>query len=370
MGNSQLQISAIGQGTGFEFNKKNDIRNISQVLREGIKLGLNFIDTAENYAEGKSEISVGQAIKGIRQKAIIATKFSAEHSRFNDVIQSCENSLRRLGTDYIDLYQLHWPNPSVPLDETFSALIKLKKSGKVKHFGISNFAKDELENNKNILLTKAKIVSLQAEYNLFERTAEFNGTFDFCRKNNLIFIAYSPLDQGRFEEFDQKQMTLIKKLSKKYSKLPSQIILRWVIAKKFVVAIPRTSNINHLKENIDTLYFDIERDDIKLLNNAFHYRIEYIPINKIKVLSIGERNRESYQNLDEALENKYQFAPSPLELSKSLKNGSFLRPIRLIPIKNGGGHYGLVNGRVRFWAWVIAFGTKKPIPSYIRRGFK
>lgn len=364
-GKSGLAVNAIGLGTGFEFKQKSDFKKNCEIIRAAINLGLNLIDTAENYANGLSEKTTGEALKGLRAKAVVSSKFSAENSRFKEVIKSCDNSLRRLKTDYIDLYQIHWPNPTVPLEETLSALVKLKKLGKIREIGISNFSPKELELNRNLLL-ESKVVSLQAEYNLFERTAEFDNTFYFCSKNKFSFIAYSPLDQGRLKQTNTKQSNLLFKLSEKYGKTNAQIILRWVVNRDNIIAIPRTSNILHLREISQVLDFDIEDRDLNEISKTFTNPVKYIAINKIIVSRKGERNRAVYQTLKEATENKFGFVPSPNDLAQSLKMGNFLRPIRLVPVNRGSKNYHLVNGRIRFWAWVIAYGDSKPIPAYVR----
>lgn len=369
LGISSIKIGAIGQGTGFEFKGNKNTDKAVKVLREGINLGLNFIDTAENYASGLAEQLVGKAVKGIRQNAVIASKFSAENSKYEQVIKSCENSLKRLKTDYIDLYQLHWPNPIVPFEETFSALLKLKKKGYIREIGICNFSARELFLNKKLLIDN-KTLSLQSEYNLFERTVEKDGIFNFCKKNKFTFIAYSPLDQGRFDSMNKEQKRLVQLLSKKYSTNPSQIVLSWIISNDFVVAIPKTLNFGHLRDNAHTLEFSLDKSDIEKISNAFLTSVKYVAVDKIQVSKHGERQRGVYTTLKEAKENRLNFIPSPLDLALSLKTNSFLRPVRLVPSKGKPGHYHLINGRIRYWAWVLAFGDKNPIPAYIRNNLE
>lgn len=360
-----LTVPAIGQGSGFDIKTQQEVDVLSRKLLKGVKLGLNFIDTAENYSNGLCEVAISKFIRKNRKQVIIASKFSPENCSFSNVIKSCNRSLIRLKTDYIDLYQIHWPNPSVNMEETIGAMADLKKQGKVKEIGISNFSAFELKKYKYLII-KNKIVSLQSEYNLFERTAETDGIFEFCKKYNLLFIAYSPLDQGRIQSLNKNQFKLLNFLSRKYNKTYGQIILRWVTNRGFVAAIVKTSKATHLMENANSMEFKIELSDIKKIDKTFFIKKEFIDTKKISVITGGERSRAVYSNIKEAILNKYQYIPSPVDLAKDLEEGTFLRPVRLTKVK-GSDSYLLINGRIRYWAWVIAFGVNKPIPAYVRK---
>lgn len=363
LGNSSVKIAAIGQGTGDNFSQVKNDKKIIDILQLGINLGMNLVDTAENYGNGRSEVIIGKAIKRMRNKVIIATKFSSEHSKKKQVIAAVDGSLRRLGTDYIDIYQSHWPNPQVNFDETLSACNRLIELGKIRYIGMGNFSKREIDICLKIL-GNDKIVSLQTEYNLFERTIEHNGVLELCKKRGLSLIAYSPLDQGRL---NLRGNILLESLSKKYTKTIAQIILRWLIDQPCVIAIPKTLNRKHLIENYGSMSFNLEKVDIQKINNTFFLPIRYIPIDEIHISKHGEQNHPVYQTLKEAIENKFRFVPSPHDLSENIKSGGFLKPVRLVPIKrNAQFKYDLIGGRIRYWAWVISYGNKKPIPAYVR----
>lgn len=368
LGKTKTKISAIGQGTGFDLDEGFSQKELTEILRKGVDLGMTLIDTGENYRNGESEIIVGKAIKGIRNKVIVATKFLPQHSSYKKLIKAAKGSLRRLGTDYIDLYQLHWLNPKVPFDKTASALISLKKRGLILHIGVSNLSKKELIEFKKALGNE-EVVSLQSEFNLFERTIEQNSLLSYCRKNKITVIAYSPLDQGRIDLMDNTQKALLLKLAEKYKKTITQIILRWVISKPQVVAIPKTTNKKHLRENATSCDFNLSDEDKKVIDRAFSLRLRFIKSFNIRVSEQGERNYKAYQTLEEAIENKLGLTPSPVELAESIKSGGFLKPVRLIRTKNKfrSFEYDLIGGRLRYWAWVIAFGGKKRIPAYIRK---
>lgn len=366
LGKSKLKVMAVGLGTGYIFDSKLDKSAIVRVLRKGIELGMNLIDTAENYGDGRSEIIVGKAIKGVRGKVIVASKFAVEHSGKREILRAVDGSLRRLKTDYIDLYQFHWTNPSIGLDETLQALEHLIKVGKIRFVGLGNFSKNEIVYCKKVL--KNKVVSLQTEYNLFERSIEQNGILNYCQKVNLPVIAYSPLDQGRVNLMNLAQKNLMKSLSKKYGKTTAQIMLRWLVGNPVVVAVPRTRKIKHLIENYQSMNFNLEKGDFEKINKLFFMELVHVPIKEIRVSKHGEWGHPVYKSKDEALSNKLGFIPSPLELSEQIKKGGFLKPVRLIKLRGKSGKYGydLIGGRIRYWAWVIAYGNKKPISVYIR----
>lgn len=356
LGNTDIMLPAIGQGMGQYVWDDSQV----EILRAGIDLGMNFIDTAEGYDNGHSEEIVGKAIKGIRDKVIIGTKFSPEHSAYDDVLKAAEGSLRRLQTDYIDLYQLHWMNPAVPWFDTRAALEKLVRDGKIRHIGVSNISLRTYQGR--MWLGDTDIISLQMEYNLFDRTIE-DIILPFCERDEITVIAYSPLDQGRIAD-KMVRRHLLQLLGEKYDKTPAQIALRWLIDEPPVVVIPKTTNMEHLVENASAADFDLEEEDTKSIG---YYRtpLVYVPPNQILVSTQGQGNKAVYQTLEEAKENKLGSVPSPVELAESVREAEIIKPVRLIHPWNYIG-YKLVEGRIRYWAWVIAFGNK-PIPALVRK---
>src|SRR3989338_9876231 len=185
LGKTGVQLPEIGLGT-LQYSGG------LEPLRKGVSLGAILIDTAEMY--GTEEV-VGEAVKGQRQQVFIATKVSGNHLRYDEVLRAAENSLKRLGTDYIDLYQIHWPDPGVPLKETMRAMETLVDAGKVRFIGVSNFYLKNLE-EAQACMTKYRIVSNQVKYSLMQRGVE-EDMLAYCQENNITLIAYSPLDRGR-----------------------------------------------------------------------------------------------------------------------------------------------------------------------------
>lgn len=363
LGRSLVRVSAIGQGTSYNF-KKCSSEKIIDTLRLGIELGNNLIDTAENYGEGCAEEFVGRAIRGYRNRVIIATKFSPQNSSQEKVSKALDNSLTRLKTDHVDLYQFHWPNSAIPTEETLGALDNAVKNGKIRFIGLGNFSLSEIIKAWS---TNLPIVSLQTEYNLFERTIEQNGILDWCNANKLSIIAYSPLDQGRLGGMSNPQKLLLETLALKHDATVAQIILRWLVDRPQVIAIPKTVNRQHIIENCQSASVVLSVDDIEKINKQFFAELKYVSVDRIRVSLAGEENQQVYQTIEEAKENKLDFTPSPNELAFAIREGGFIKPVRLIRSEDKKYDYDLINGRVRYWAWVIAFNGTRPIPAYVRK---
>ena len=362
MGSNNFPIPSIGFGCDIQGDPSIDYNILKKLILESYSLGSIFFDTAPVYGHGDSENVLGEAIKTFRENVIIATKVSPNYTTYQGVINSLESSLKRLGTDYVDLYQVHWPNPDVPLSETMLAMEKLVNDGKVRYIGVSNFTNKEIKQTIQHLNNNS-LASIQTEYNLFERSAEVE-LIPLAREQNIIIIAYSPLTQGKLAN-GQKQLKLINNLARKYNATPGQIILRFLVEKPQVVVIPNTTKLNRLVENIHSTDINIEIEDLDKIDKVCRTDISSIDTKKIRVTN--EYNRKVYTTLEQAKQNKMNMIPSPLELADEMKIGEFLKPIRLkkLPKKIDRANYDLIEGRLRYWAWIIAFGWDKPIPSLV-----
>ncbi len=338
-----IKVPAIGQGT-------QGIRDVN-IIKRGIDLGMTFIDTAEVY---KNEEIVGKAIKGQRDKVLISTKFSPEHNGFNDIIRTsddmintCERSLKSLGTDYIDFYSLHWYNPNYLLEDTINGLFKLVTEGKIRHIGVCNLSFNQLSSLKDVVPD-----AFQSEYNLFDRSVE-KDILPYCADNNILFVAYSPF--MHFYSLNPDSMIWLQEIAYKYQRTLTQIALNWIISHKNVIAIPKTKNPEHQISNSQASDFTLTEDEIKKIDSLFPYKVEYIDPKLILFPKVGKFP----QTLEEAKKNITNFAPSPLELSKDLED---IKPVRVERRKEG---FELIEGGLRYWAWVIKNGDK-PIPALIR----
>jgi len=213
-----------------------------RALVAGLDGGMNIIDSAEAY---ESEGLVAKAIKGRRRDELfIATKVWLDHLRRDDLLAALERSLKRLEVSYVDLYQVHFPNPSVPIAETMGAMEDLRESGKIVSIGVSNFSLKQLV-EANSALRKSEIASIQVNYSLLHRGAE-GELLPFCQKNGIAILAYYPLGHGRLASESVKMRAVCTQTSK----TSSQVSLNWLASTPNVFPIPRASNPDHVRENL------------------------------------------------------------------------------------------------------------------------
>lgn len=253
-----------GLGGKYEADPSTEKQSI-EILSYGLKLGLRMIDTAELYGRGLGEKIVGKAIKRYpREEMFIISKVWIENLAYDDVIKSAKGSLERLNTDYIDLYLIHWslenePKKKVPLLETIEAMEYLARRGMIKDIGLSNASVSLMEEVVGCLKIN-KLAANQIEYNLLNQSADLD-IIPFCRANDIKIIANRPLAKGNLIENMNQAVNI---LSKKYNKTPVQIALNWIISQGISV-IPKSNNLEHIKENVGALGWEMEKEDIALL---------------------------------------------------------------------------------------------------------
>ncbi|MEM2138997.1 MAG: aldo/keto reductase [Candidatus Woesearchaeota archaeon] len=235
-------------------------------VRNAVLNGYSLIDTAEYY---DNEIQIGKAIKSLieekkitRKDIFIISKVWHDHLRYDDVIDACNDSLKKLETNYIDLYLIHWPNKNISMEETFEAFEKLHNEGKINHIGVSNFTINHLKEAFSI--SKLPILFNEVEFHPYLYQKDL---LDFCNKNNVKIIAYSPIARGLVNE-----NTLILDLAKKYKKMPTQISLRWLY-QLGIISIPKATSEDHIKENMDIFDFEISKEDIEKINKLEQKRL-------------------------------------------------------------------------------------------------
>lgn len=361
--------SRIGQGcmgVGGEFTR--DYSRVDEQLEAvslGIELGMTILDTAEVYSAGLSEEIIGRAVKGKRDSVFISTKFSPENATYHEVLKAADRSLFRMKTDYIDLYQPHWPNPNVPIVETMRALKELQDQGKILHIGVSNFSLKEMI-SAQACLPGQTVFSNQVEYNLFDRYIE-NDILPFCKNNSSYVMAYSPLDKGRSAKID-KRIEVLSKIAEKYEKTSSQVALNWLMSQGPVIVIPKSTNPVHIRLNASAGSFQLEAEDIKVIDKVCSALPEMISPKRIRVSLEGEGNRPVYQTIEEALKNELELSPSPSQLADDILSEEPIKPVRVRRLANSGSGFDfeLIEGRLRYWAWVIAFKWEKEIACYVR----
>jgi len=259
LGTTGEKVSAIGIGTWkMGSDPEGDIGSIRLALDSGV----NLVDTAEMYG---TEPIAGKAIAG-RKGVFIATKVSPHHFRHDDVIRACDESIRKLGVSHIDLYQLHWPNSSIPISETMRAMEELKDSGRIRHIGVSNFSVKEFEEAQSAL-KGSRIVSNQVEYSVLVREPE-GELLDYCARNGVTLIAYSPLARGALHQKKYAKLAeLLGDIGREYEKSAEQVALNWLIGKKPVVAIPKSSSAEHTRDNVGAADFELSSEDMGRIND-------------------------------------------------------------------------------------------------------
>ncbi|MEK7514086.1 MAG: aldo/keto reductase [Patescibacteria group bacterium] len=247
-------------GGDMNLDPTDDQVNIKAV-KAAIDSGITHIDTAEKYAEGHAEEIVGQAITGYdRSKLFIVSKVADGNLRYDDVLKSFASSLKRLQTDYLDLYLIHAPNPKISIQETMRAMDKLKAEGLIKAIGVSNFnvsqMKEAQANSQN------KIVANQLHYNLIVREVERKGILAYCQKNDIFLIAWRPLDTGSLAK---PGMPVLDRIGKKYHKSPAQVAINWLISQTNVVTLSKMKSAIHLQDNLGATNWQMDKNDIEEL---------------------------------------------------------------------------------------------------------
>ncbi len=261
LGKTGEKIPALGIGT---WQLGSDHAAAIDSIREGVGMGMRFVDTAEMY---HTEKIVGEAV-GDDSEVFIATKVSPDHFRHDDVKKACESSLNNLGVKEIDLYQLHWPNRRVPINETMKAMEELVDEGKIRYIGVSNFSIEDMEEARNCM-KKYEIVSNQVQYSLFAREIE-KGLADFCKKEHVTVIAYSPLDRGGvLQKSKGAGLEVLNRIGERHGRSAAQVALNWVACKNNTVAIPKASKLEHMRENAKALEFRLEKKDVEELEHFF-----------------------------------------------------------------------------------------------------
>ncbi len=264
-----LLLPKIGFGTwtiGGETSPNPVVDSASMTaLRSALEVGYTHFDTAEYYANGHSEELLGRAIREMKTKRedlFITSKVSPEHLAYDQVIKSCEKSLRCLDMDYIDLYLIHWPRAGMNLEEAFRALNKLVRNGKVRHLGVSNFNLKLLKQSQ--IFSETPILTNQVPYSLPNHTYLENGVIEYCQQNDILVAAYSPL---KFRSIRINQT--LSDIAESHAATPFQIVLAWLVVQPRVITIPMSFNPAHIKENFDAADIELSADEIHRLNNAW-----------------------------------------------------------------------------------------------------
>lgn len=310
LGQSDVEITPILVGT-WQAGKRGWVgiedESVIQALRASYDAGITTFDTAEVYGEGYSEQIVGKALSEVRQSVIYATKVFASHLKYQQVIEACERSLTNLQTDYIDLYQIHWPSGSfntavVPIEETMSALNELKQQGKIRAIGVSNFSRQQLEEAAQY----GQIDSLQPPYSLFWRGVETDA-MPYCVEHNITILAYSPLAQGlltgkfgpdhQFPKGDiraknklfqsphyeraQTALDKLRPIAERHHCTMGQLALAWLIAQPQTCAIAGARNSAQATQNADAVKVSLAPEELAEMDAIGHLVTDHLDDNPV-----------------------------------------------------------------------------------------
>ena len=263
MGSTGVMVPEIGLGTW-------KYRGGVEPLQTGIGMGSSFIDTAEMY---RTEDVVGQVIASRREEVFLATKVSGSHLRRDQVLRAADASLRLLNTDYIDLYQIHWPNRGVPIAETMGAMESLVDSRLIRYIGVSNFRLGELQEAQNAM-SHHPVVSNQVLYSLKDREIE-RDLLPYCQEQGITIIAYTPLADGslagksRFPVRQSRGINALEAVAVETSKTMAQVALNWCTSRPNVIAIPKSNSLARTQENCGASGWRLPPTQVNTLDDAF-----------------------------------------------------------------------------------------------------
>ncbi|NIY63044.1 aldo/keto reductase [Streptomyces malaysiensis] len=254
------RIPLLGQGTWHIGDDPRRRADEIAALRRGLDLGMTLVDTAEMYGGGASEELVAEAIAGRRDDVFLVSKVLPSHADRSGTIAACEGSLRRLGTDRIDLYLLHWRG-RIPLEETLEAFAELADSGKIRHWGVSNFDASDMTDLVSIPGGDGVAVN-QVLYNLTRRGVEHD-LMPWCQRRDIPLMAYSPIEQGRLP-----RASALREVARAHDATPEQVALAWVL-RQGVQAIPKAGRVGHVEQNRAALDLELTPEDLDALDRAF-----------------------------------------------------------------------------------------------------
>lgn len=267
------EVPVLGQGTWGLGERSANRQDEIDALRFGIDIGMTLIDTAEMYGDGAAEELIGEAIEGRREGVFIVDKVFPHNATRKGTVAACERSLRRLATDRIDLYLLHWRG-AVPLEDTLAAFDDLQRAGKIRHWGVSNFDVPDMEQVARVS-GGAAVSSNQVLYNLTRRGIEYD-LMPWCEQHGVPLMAYSPLEQGRLMGHPA-----IRRVADAHAATPAQVALAWVLRKEHLIAVPKASTPGHVKQNRAALDIHLTPDELAALDRAFPPPSHKMPLEMI-----------------------------------------------------------------------------------------
>ena len=259
-GPTGVPVPVIGQGTWGMGEKRARRRDEVAALRLGIELGMTHIDTAEMYADGGAERIVAEAIASQRERVFVVSKVLPSNASYAGTIRACEASLRRLGTDYLDLYLLHWWSDRHPVQETMRAMAELSKRGLIRLVGVSNLDVDQMR-QAQAALGELPLASNQVLYHLRDRSIE-KDVLPHCERRRVAVVGYTPLARGGF------MRGAVAEIAKRHGRTPRQVALNFLTRRRALFAIPKASDPAHVRENAGALDFALSREEVRAIDGA------------------------------------------------------------------------------------------------------
>lgn len=276
---TDVETPVIGQGTWMiEGNSRTQWRQAVEALRLGLDLGMNHIDTAEMYGNGIVEEIVSEAIAGRRDEVFLVSKVLPSNASYEGTIRACEQSLKRLKTDWLDLYLLHWPG-SYPIEQTMRAMEKLVADGKVRFIGVSNFCLEELKAAEDALSTQ-RMACNQVLYHLGDRAIE-QRLLRYCTERGIAVVGYSPFGHGNFPSPRSGAGQMLAEIAKQHGRTARQVVLNFLTRHPNTFTIPKAGRIEHVRENSASVGWNLTRKDLAAIEVAFPLPNDDSPLNMI-----------------------------------------------------------------------------------------
>jgi diketogulonate reductase-like aldo/keto reductase len=264
-----LDVPVIGMGTWMiEGRSRDPERRATEALRLGLDLGMNHIDTAEMYGNGRVEELVAEAVDGQREQVFVVSKVLPSNASYEGTLKACERSLKRLKTDFIDLYLLHWPSSQHPIEETMRAMEMLVDEGMIRYIGVSNFDVEQLREAQHAL-KKYRIACNQVLYHLGYRGIELD-LIPYCAENGIAIVGYSPFGHGNFLSSHSRGGKVLAEIAKRHNRTVRQVALNFLTRDSNLFTIPKASNPDHVRENSGAVGdWRLPDEDITALDRTF-----------------------------------------------------------------------------------------------------
>ena len=357
LGLSTIELSRIGIGSGGNLPKlfADDSKAAKKLLDVAWERGINWIDSAEAYDDGKSENFVGRYLSHSKKRYFVATKISAESVAGKNIRAAVEGSLRRLKIDSIPLYQIHWPVVGTSWRYVADELLQLRDEGKVQWLGVSNLVEREIQQAHQLF--GEVMVSHQLEYNVGNRFAEL-GLVKANKKYGMSSIFYSPIPRPFRGDNNLHEHPIID-VARQRGVSAAQVCLAWTLRAEGTMAISGTTCVEHLAENIDASEMVLKESEIRDINEICMGFFAKVPVREIQFTRDWNK---LFHNLEQAITSSNTTCPSINALSKYFKQTGECLPIKL---KSHQGNKLLTGGEARYWAWLAAFGEQSSIPAVI-----